>query len=320
MIDFKFRYIGALAMGLAVAIMVAPSAEARRGGSFGSRGARTYSAPAQTPTAQKYVPPVQRSMAPNQKATPANGQTTQATKPASRFGGLFGGLGGGLLGGLLAGGLIGALMGNGFGSMLGSGFLMTLLQVAMIGGLAWLAFRLFRRKASPVPAYAGNVSMFSPREEQARQTPQHFERAGVSTPVSSQDIPISQNDQRDFEQLLADVQEAFGNENYGRLRELTTPEVMSYLAEELSTNATNGLINDVSGTKLLQADVSEAWSEGDTDFATIAMRYESVDVMRDRQTRAVVEGDPTQPTETIEIWTFTRSGHGPWRLSAVQAA
>ncbi len=318
MIDVKFRSIGTLAMGLAVAMMVAPTADARRGGSFGSRGARTYSAPQQTPTAPQYVPPVQRSMSPKQQATPATGQATQAgqaTKSPSRFGGI----GGGLLGGLLAGGLIGALLGNGFGSMLGSGFLMTLLQIALIGGLAMLALRLFRRKPQATPAYANNVSMFSPRGEQpqAQAMSQQF---GGGAAVATQDIPITSHDQAAFERLLTDVQDAFGKEDYGRLRTLTTPEVMSYLAEELSTNATNGLRNDVSATRLLQADVSEAWREGGTDYATIAMRYESIDVMRHRDTNQVMKGDPLQPTETTEIWTFTREDHGNWRLSAVQTS
>lgn len=313
MIDMKFRPIGTLAMGLAVAMMVAPAADARRGGGFGSRGARTYSAPTPTPTAPQYVPPVQRSMSPKQQAAPATGQASQSAKAPSRFGGI----GGGLLGGLLAGGLIGALLGNGFGSMLGSGFLMTLLQVAMFGGLALLALRLFRRKPKTTPAYANNVSMFTPHSEQPQPMTSQF---GGGAAVASQDIPISPNDQAEFERLLADVQDAFGKEDYGRLRTLTTPEVMSYLAEELSTNATNGLRNDVSATRLLQADVSEAWREGRTDYATIAMRYESIDVMRHRDTNQVVKGDPLQPTETIEIWTFTREDHGNWRLSAVQTS
>ncbi len=32
----------------------------------------------------------------------------------------------------------------------------------------------------------------------------------------------------------------------------------------------------------------------------------------------VVEGDPNQPTEATEVWTFMRSRGGPWLLSAIQ--
>src|SRR5690606_24443076 len=70
----------------------------------------------------------------------------------------------------------------------------------------------------------------------------------AAAPVSS-DIAITRSDQERFEFLLAEVQDAFGHEDYARLRACTTPEIMSYLAEELSSNATNGQRNEVSGTE-----------------------------------------------------------------------
>jgi predicted lipid-binding transport protein (Tim44 family) len=52
------------------------------------------------------------------------------------------------------------------------------------------------------------------------------------------------------------------------------------------------------------------------------MRYASIDVMRDRDSGRVVEGDPDRPSETTEVWTFVRDRAGPWgagwRLSAIQ--
>jgi predicted lipid-binding transport protein (Tim44 family) len=48
------------------------------------------------------------------------------------------------------------------------------------------------------------------------------------------------------------------------------------------------------------------------------MRYEGTDVMRDRNTGAVLSGDPNRPTETTELWTFSRHVGGPWKLSAIQ--
>ncbi|WP_295634452.1 TIM44-like domain-containing protein [Novosphingobium sp.] len=40
--------------------------------------------------------------------------------------------------------------------------------------------------------------------------------------------------------------------------------------------------------------------------------------MRDRNTRAVIEGDPNRPSETTEHWTFVRQDGAPWKLSAIQ--
>jgi len=68
----------------------------------------------------------------------------------------------------------------------------------------------------------------------------------------------------------------------------------------------------------LQADVSEAWREGPMEYATAAMRYESIDVMRDRTSGAVISGDAERPTQTTELWTFVRPQGGAWKLSAIQ--
>jgi predicted lipid-binding transport protein (Tim44 family) len=104
------------------------------------------------------------------------------------------------------------------------------------------------------------------------------------------------------------------------LRARTTPEVMSYFAEELSQNATRGLRNEVSDVRLLQGDLAEAWREGERDYATVAMRYESRDVMRERESGRIVSGEPERPSETTEIWTFTRAPGEPWKLAAIQEA
>lgn len=316
MTGFKFRYFGAIAMGLAVSVMLATPADARRGGSFGSRGARTHDAPATTAAAPKPVAPVQRSMTENNKPAQA-GSAAQAAKPAPAK---SGGLAKGLIGGLIAGGLIGALLGNGLGGLAGTGFIMALLQIAMIGGLIWLGLRMFRRKPALAPAYGGGMASPFTAASQPAAPARPFAFTGATAASQSEDIPIEQADKEAFERLLFEVQDAFGREDYAGLRERTTPEVMSYFAEELSQNATNGRRNQVSGTQLLEAEVAEAWREGRKDYATIAMRYESIDVMLDRATGAVIEGDAARPTQTTELWTFSRDGNEAWRLSAVQAA
>ncbi|MET0248878.1 MAG: TIM44-like domain-containing protein [Sphingobium sp.] len=314
----KFRNIGALAMGLAVAIMVATPADARRGGSFGSRGSRTAVAPPTTRTAPNETSAVQRTMTDR----PASGQQAANARPGASAANRSGGLAKGLLGGLVAGGLIGLLLGNGLGSLAGSGMLMALLQIALIGGLVWFGLRLFRRRPSPAPAGGPALSPFATSPFSSNQGG-GFAVPAASTPAPAAittEISIGRGDQERFEYLLAEVQDAFGHEDYARLRASTTPEVMSYLAEELSSNATKGQRNDVSATELLDAEVAEAWSEDGANYATIAMRYQSIDVMRDRATGTVLSGDPERPTATTELWTFVRHGRDPWLLSAIQQA
>lgn len=301
-----------------VAALIGAPADARRGGSFGSRGSRTHSAPSATRLSPGYVPPVSRSMT----ERPAYGAPAYAPAPSYRPAftppgrGLFGGFGGGLLTGLVAGGLVGHFLGHGagygWGGSAGGGVLAILFQLALIGGGIWLVMRLFRGRSSAPADYAPPSTYAA---SGFGQTP------GYAAPQPGTDIRLTAADQDSFERLLLQLQEAFSREDYSRLREITTPEVMSYLAEELSDNATHGRRNEVSATRLLDGEVSEAWSEDGRDYATIVLRYESIDVMRDRTTGLAVAGDPHRPTETTELWTFVRqtgAWGSPWKVSAIQ--
>ena len=96
-----------------------------------------------------------------------------------------------------------------------------------------------------------------------------------------------------------------------------TPEMLSYFAEELSTNKARGVINKISDVKLLQGDLAEAWREGDDEYATVAMRYSQVDKLIDRASGTVVQGGDT-PDEGVEYWTFRRDRSGDWMVSAIQ--
>ncbi|HWK33660.1 MAG TPA: TIM44-like domain-containing protein, partial [Hyphomicrobium sp.] len=96
-----------------------------------------------------------------------------------------------------------------------------------------------------------------------------------------------------------------------------TPEMVSYLSQDLSANSARGVVNKVSDVKLLQGDLAEAWREGPTDYATVALRFSLVDKTIDRASGRVVEGSDA-PQEATEIWTFVRRPGTEWELSAIQ--
>jgi Uncharacterized protein conserved in bacteria len=327
----RFRHAFAVAaIAMAVSLTAVDFAEARRGGGFGSRGTRTFNTPAITRTAPNPAAPVDRTMTPRtQQNTAAQNAARPQTAPQNR--GLFGGLAGGLLGGLFLGGLFGMLMGTGFGG--GFGFLGMLLQIALIAGLAMLLMRMFARRQQPAggPSNMGNGYAYqAPQGEQRGfQIPKIGGLAGAAAGTSqsarhaseaTDEIGITNRDLDQFEKLLKQVQAAYAAEDYAALRAITTPEAMSYLAEELGENATSGLRNEVRDVTLLQGDLSEAWRENGQDYATVAMRYSSIDFMRDRNTGSVAQGDPDNATETIEVWTFVRKPAEDWKLSAIQNA
>lgn len=308
------RALAMVAVALMVVMTVVDVAEARRaGGGFGSRGTRTFSTPSTTRTAPTDAMPIDRTMTRQPSAQqPSAGRNSTTANPRP---GLFGGFGGSLLGGLMLGGLVGMFLGHGLGG--GVGFLGLILQVLLIAGVFMVLRRMFAQ--TNAPAYSGNArgqysnggSDFEiPRiGGGGRQAPQ---------PKAGDEIGVQQKDLDQFEGLLKELQAAYAAEDFRTLRQITTPEAMSYLAEEIGDNATKGLRNEVRDIHLVQGDVAEAWREGADDYATVAMRYESIDVMRDRSSGRVVSGDPDNLTEAVEVWTFLRRNGGEWKVSAIQ--
>ena len=100
----------------------------------------------------------------------------------------------------------------------------------------------------------------------------------------------SKSDYDDFERLLGEVQAAYSDEDLNVLRAKVTPEMLSYFSEQLSENASRGLVNKVTDVRLEQGDLAEAWSEGSVDYATVAMRFSLNDRMVDRATGRNIEG------------------------------
>src|SRR5262249_9162360 len=114
-------------------------------------------------------------------------------------------------------------------------------------------------------------------------------------------LPITAADYSQFERMLGDVQSAYGREDVGALRRMTTPEMMSHFERDLAANAAKGLVNRVSGAKLVRGDLSEAWREPDADYATVAMRFQILDMMVERSTGRIVSGDPARPQQVTEV-------------------
>jgi len=301
----RHRWLFALAAIATAFMLVASDADARVGGGFsgGSRGMRTFSAPPTTGTAPNTAAPIQRSMT---QPGGAIGQT--ATRPGFFGGGLFGGLAAGFLGA----GLFGLLFGHGlFGGMAGFASIIGLvLQVVLVVIVARLIFAWWQRRHMPAPAYAA-----------AHPATGHSfgglgGMLGANAPAAGESLVVAKSDYDAFERLLGDIQAAYSAEDLSALRAKVTPEMLSYFSEQLAGNASRGLINRVTDVKLLQGDMAEAWREGDTGYATVAMRFALKDSMVERASGRTVEGG--EPSEVTELWTFMRASGGEWLLSAIQ--
>jgi predicted lipid-binding transport protein (Tim44 family) len=308
----RLRPLIALLAVAAVLIFLAVEAGAAPRMNSGSRGTRTYSAPPPTTTAPNAASPIERSM--TKPGQPGTSIANPAT-PASQPGGFFNrpGLLGGLAAGFLGAGLIGLLLGHGFmGGLAGlASFIGLVLQVGLVAMVGMLAWRWWQRRSQPAAAFAGGPAM---REAGTHDIP----RSGLSGgSVATTPIEIKPEDYDAFERTLGEIQTAYSNEDLSSLRLRVTPEMLSYYAEELAANASHGVVNKITAVKLLNGDLSEAWREGDDEYATVAMRYQQIDKTIERASGRLVEGGD-EPDEGVEYWTFRRSRGNPWIVSAIQ--
>jgi predicted lipid-binding transport protein (Tim44 family) len=302
-------------MGLTqIALQTYADARAGGGRSGGFRGSRSYSAPAR---------PAQPS--PTQQRREAAPPSQQPGPMAPQGGGFMRGLGtavlGGFLGSMLFSGLANA---GGFGGLGGSGFGM--MEILLLGGLAYFLYRKFRS-----PALAGYGSM------QYQNSQPYTQYSSASAPV--QETPAA-NDQIDYRSLTMmdrsfdpdrflktaqdiffKVQGAWNKQDRAALSSLCGRELMQTWEEELSQLRARNQQNRMENIALRESAVSEVWTENGEDFITVRLYANLLDYTVDARTGAVVSGSNSDPIEFEEYWTFGRPvGPNAWKLTAVQQA
>ena len=313
----------AIMMSVAVPLALTISAADARvggGGSSGSRGSKTYSAPPSTTTAPGAAQPMNRTF--TQPGTPGVGAPAAAGAAKGGFfnrPGMMGGMLGGLAMGFLGAGLFGMLTGGSLFSGLGglSSIIGLLLQIGLIIIVVRLAMSWWQRRHTPASAYATGPAPAA--EGPGAQTNFRSGLSGFGLGSNQPALEIQPADYEAFERLLGEVQAAWSNEDVAKLHTLATPEMVSYFSKDLEENKARNDVNTVTDVKLLQGDLAEAWRESETDFASVAMRFSLVDKTLERGTGRVVSGSDT-PIEATEVWTFARRRGADWELSAIQQA
>jgi len=282
-------------------------ARAGGGSSSGSRGSRSYSSPSRPPSS---------SPSPGQSAAPAYQQPVPS-RPG--WGGMLGGL---VLGGLLGGLLFGHAGGGGIG----------LLEIVIIGGLAWFAFSYMRRQQAAAPSdYAtpgGYGAAPASRYEGAGGT------GTMEAPAGPSDLErglghIRQMDPgfdpRAFAEIASDVffkvQGAWTARSMAGVSSLLTPEMATVLQRDCDRLRAERKVNRLENIAVREALVTEAWQESGQDFVTVHFLASLLDYTTDESGAQVVEGSRTEPVKFEEYWTFARPvGPSAFRLSAIQQA
>jgi predicted lipid-binding transport protein (Tim44 family) len=308
---------------MALMLALAPSlAHARAGGSYrggggssfmsqGSRGFGTYRSNGGAP--------ITRSITPQSGAsTPYGGYPSGYGYGYghSFFGGLFGGFFGSWLGSML---FPHWGMGWGFGGMIGSVFFWLLLI-----GVVWIVFRRFAGRGAMMSygGSGGGAGFGTPPMSGAMGFASQASFGGSGGPRVVT-IGVAATDYAEFEAILKGVQTAWSRGDIAALRRYGTPEMLSYFAEQLTENQSEGVVNHVDDVELIKGEVREAWDEGNLHYATALLHWRARDYTVSSGAapgagELIVGGDPQHASEASELWTFVRSPGGHWLLSAIQ--
>jgi len=237
------------------------------------------------------------------------------------------------IGGLVLGGLLGSMLFGGMGHGFGGG--MGLLEIVLLGALAYFVFSFLRRRREPPPAVAGGYGMSpSPGGGQTWQ-PDHS-AASVATlepPAAPSDLEAGIRHIRQMDaafeparmaaaasDIFFRVQAAWIARDMGVVRDSLTPEMHQRMQGQCAELKAQRRINRLENIAVRSTEVTEAWQEQGQDFVTVAFLASVLDYTTD-ESGQLVDGSRTEPIRFEEYWTFVRPvGLGAWRLSAIQQA
>lgn len=298
---------------IALALPLAEASAKMGKSSLGSRGSRTYDRPVERSLTPPPAP-VQPQIAPQPQLAPPMAPSYAGPQSSSFF-----------QRNPMLTGFMGGLVGAGIGSMLfghpayasydvapGAGAFGLLVQLAIIGGLGWFAYRLFRSRA-PQGGYGGGMAS----QRAPIDVPYQVVTPAAPARIEKEFEPTDQ-DKGEFARILVESQHAWTNGDLAALSRLGTPEVVSWLSQDLTEYASRGERNLVEDVQLVRGEISESWREGDREYATAVLTYTARDHTVRIGNGALVDGDPSHPVQNTEAWTFVRVRGGKWLLSAVE--
>ena len=301
---------------LSTPLVMEDTAWARAGGgsSGGSRGSRGFSSPSSSPTS------------PNRSTAPATAPTAPMPQRSGWGAGLMGGLGG-----LVLGGLIGSMLFGGMGHGFGGGF--GLLEILLLGAVAYFAFSFLRRRREPQPAMAGGYGMSSFPGGGQTWSPDRSaaSAATLEAPAGPTDLQVGIGHIRQMDaafdparmgatasDIFFKVQGAWMAREMGSARDSLTPEMYDRMQARCAELRAQRRINRLENIAVRSTEVTEAWQEQGQDFVTVAFVASVLDYTTD-EAGTVIDGSRTEPVRFEEYWTFARPvGPNAWRLSAIQ--
>jgi predicted lipid-binding transport protein (Tim44 family) len=230
--------------------------------------------------------------------------------------GMMGGLAGGFLGSMLFGGLGG--MGSGGAGEGGFG----MLDIVLLGGLGYLAYRFFMKRRQEQAAWAPQGAGMSPGPYAAPAAV-----AGTAGGERDKGLEYIRRmdpafDEKAFGETASDaffrLQGGWTRRDLSPVSGLLTDEMRASLQADADALKAKGRINRLENISVRNVEITEAWQESGQDYTTVLFQANLLDYTTDEAGK-VLSGSDAVPVKFEEFWTFTRPvGPGAWRLSAIQ--
>jgi predicted lipid-binding transport protein (Tim44 family) len=308
--------VAAVCISAAVFLFMTVESFARIGGSSssGSRGSRSMSTPTR-PSQPSTPSSTSPSPSTSSSATPSQGPTPSQVPPPQTGGfmrGMMGGLAGGFLGSMLFGGLGGMGGGGGFG----------MLDIVLLGGLGYLAYRFFVKRRQEPPTWPSQVAGTTPGPyavpAAVADTAGEDRNKGLEY-IRRMDPAF---DEKVFGETASDaffrLQGGWTRRDLSPVSGLLTDEMRATLQADADALKAKGQTNRLENISVRNVEITEAWQESGQDFATVLFQANLLDYTTDEAGK-VLSGSDTVPVKFEEFWTFSRPvGPGAWRLSAIQ--
>ncbi len=287
------------------------NAEARAGGSrsIGSRGTRSYSQPASPSSQPRPSQPIQQPSAPS---------PFQSPQPAG--GGFLRSMAGGLAGGLLGGMLFRSLGFGGGGAGGGGGI--GLFEIILLGGIAYLIYRMVMKRRQAAPAGQSGYNYVEPIPHQQPSQLQSAPPADVATGLAHIRQMDASFDEQRFTDSVMDlffkIQGAWMNRDLAPVANLLTPQMHQIFQTDIDNLLREHKINRLENIAVRSVEIAEAWQEAGQDYITTLIYANLLDYTTNDSTGQVIEGSKTDPVKFEEYWTVTRPvGGNAWQLSAI---
>ena len=318
------KLLGPLVIVALLVALVPEEARARAGGgsSMGSRGSRSFSSPSRT-----YSAPVP-SGSPRPSAQPQPAPTPGPMAQPAPAGGFMRALAGGVMGGLLGGMLFRSLgFAGGPGEGIGGGF--GVMDLLLLGGIAYVIFWFIRRnraaQEAPATAYSNRMSA---DVYGGGESPTTLDAPSASW---AQDLErglghIRQMDpgfdEGAFREMCTDrffqIQAAWMRRDLEKLQPLLTEEMAETFGKHIDIARSRRQINKLENISVRSVEPTEAWQEQGQEYITVRLLANLLDYTVDETTGKVVDGSDSVPVKFEEYWTWVRAvGRTDWRLGAI---